>query len=134
MAGIAAGFAALERPDRPPWTLVLAVDQPAAAQAVMPLLLAAARAGADADLLCHRDPGGHPQWLLAAYRSPSLASTLAGVGTGHGTSVRRLVDGLTITEVGEGARHVGDIDTWADHESWQARLREAGGRMGEGEP
>lgn len=134
VAGIVAGMTALarERPvrDQPvPWTLVLAVDQPDAASAVPALLEASAAAGPEAELLCHEDTEGHPQWLLAAYRTSALHRAVAAVGTGHGTSVRRLVGGLRTTAVTEGADHVGDIDTWADHRAWEDRLRDdAGGR------
>lgn len=133
VAGIAAGFAALEPPPgaaRPGWTLVLAVDQPAAVAAVPAVLAAAASADPATGLVCHRDTGGHPQWLLAAYRTAALARALGPVGTGHGVSVRRLVADLTILDVTEGSGHVGDVDTWEDHRAWQERLSSGDGTLG----
>ena len=113
MGGAAAGSA--------PWTLVLAVDQPEAAQACTDLLAAATAAGPEIDMVCPLDETGHPQWLLAAYRSAALAVALEPFGSGHGASVRRLVAGLAAGEVR--SAHVGDIDTWDDHANWQERLR-----------
>lgn len=131
VAGIAAGLQALAQ-DRatsrsgagaPEWTLVLAVDQPEAGRAVPGLLRAAATAAAGADLLCPADDSGHPQWLLAAYRTRSLQQALVPFGTGHGVSVRRLTAAMTWQDAPTG--HVGDVDTWADHARWQERLRPA---------
>lgn len=122
VAGIAAGLRALREDGdaEPPWTLVLAVDQPGAGDAVPALLGAAAVARPATDLVCPHDEEGHPQWLLAAYRTSSLRSALATFGTGHGVSVRRLVAGLTIADAPTG--HQGDIDTWEDHAAWQKCL------------
>lgn len=103
-----------------PWTLVIAVDQPSAAEAVPDLLAAARAAGPETDLVCPDDASGHPQWLLAAYRTAALTGALAPHGSGHGVSVRRLVAGLRIEVVD--TPHLGDLDTWEDHASWQARL------------
>lgn len=121
VAGIAAGMMTLAAlPGSVAWTLVLAVDQPQAAAAVTDLLEAAAHAEPDVEMVCPQDTTGHPQWLLAAYRTAALASALDRIGTGHGTSVRRLVADLTWAPAS--AAHVGDIDTWQDHAAWQARL------------
>lgn len=121
-AGIVAGMTALEQGQPAPWVLVLAVDQPGVVAVVPPMLRAAAHAAPDADALCPHDGDGHPQWLLAAYRRETLATACAEVGTGHGVSVRRLVAELRIVDVPVGGDHVGDVDTWADHRAWQARL------------
>lgn len=120
VAGIAAGLTVLG--EGPGWTLVLAVDQPEAGQAVPALLAGAAQADAGVDLVCPADETGHPQWLLAAYRSVSLAHALAPLGTGHDVSVRRLVKGLRMMKLS--SPHTGDIDTWDQHATWQARLGE----------
>ncbi|USQ77929.1 molybdenum cofactor guanylyltransferase [Ornithinimicrobium cryptoxanthini] len=121
VAGIAAGMMTLGAlPGTVAWTLVLAVDQPQAAAAVPDLLEAAAHAGSHVEMVCPQDTTGHPQWLLAAYRTTALVSALDRVGTGHGTSVRRLVADLSWAPAS--AAHVGDIDTWEDHAAWQARL------------
>nr|WP_281497258.1 NTP transferase domain-containing protein [Ornithinimicrobium sp. F0845] len=139
VAGIAAGLRALAtttgptagrapaRPvaARPDWTLVLAVDQPGAGQAVTALLAAAAGAGPTTDLVCPHDDEGHPQWLLAAYRTSALTAALQPLGTGHDISVRRLVSGLTVADAA--VVGVGDIDTWEDHAAWQARLTDGRG-------
>lgn len=76
-----------------------------------------------ADLYCHMDADGYPQWLLGLYRADSLQAAAARVGTGHGVSVRSLTADLTISPVADGAAHIGDVDTWADHARWEARLR-----------
>ncbi|QDO88714.1 hypothetical protein FNH13_10555 [Ornithinimicrobium ciconiae] len=127
VAGIAAGVAALavatgaaRSTAAAPWTLVIAVDQPTAAEAAPDLLTAAGVAWPQIDLVCPHDASGHPQWLLAAYRTASLRRALVPFGSGHGVSVRRLVAGLTIGDVDTG--HQGDIDTWEDHAAWQERL------------
>jgi len=120
VAGIAAGLAAL--PDGAPWVLLLAVDQPGAPEAVRTLLAALADAPPEVDAVCHRDGGGHPQWLLAAYRRPSLEAALLPHGTGHGVAVRRLVSGLRFHHPETGGEHLGDVDTWDDHRAWEARL------------
>lgn len=121
VAGIAAGLAALAvRGEPAPWTLVIAVDQPEAAHATIDLLRAATDAGPDVDMVCPQDETGHPQWLLAAYRTPALTAALRPWGTGHSVAVRRLVAGLRSTLVE--TTHVGDVDTWEDHARWQARV------------
>lgn len=123
VAGIAAGLTALRAlSGSVSWTLILAVDQPEAAAAVGDLLDAAATAGPDVEMVCPQDSTGHPQWLLAAYRTTALVAALERVGSGHGTSVRRLVSGLNWAPAS--ARHVGDIDTWEDHAAWQTRLQQ----------
>ena len=119
VAGIVAGLAQV----RSPWLLVLAVDQPDAARAT-PALVAALADEPEADLVCHRDATGHPQWLLGVYRTAALREVLAGMGSGHGVPVARVADGLRMVEISDGAAHVGDIDTWDDHAAWERRLRE----------
>lgn len=124
VAGIAAGVAALadapERAEPAPWTLVIAVDQPEAASAVSDLLRETATASPDVDMLCPQDATGHPQWLLAAYRTTALTAALQPFGSGHSVAVRRLVAGLR--SAGVRSLHVGDIDTWDDHAHWEARV------------
>ena len=123
VAGIAAGVAALEAlPADAPWLLVLAVDQPQAAAAAHAVLSALDQVPDAVDVVCHRDHGGHPQWLLAAYRRGRLDQALRRHGSGHGVSVRALVADLRFSHVEAGSEHVGDIDTWADHRAWEDRL------------
>lgn len=121
-AGIVAGLKALDADAAEPWVLVLAVDQPGAASVVPGVLRAAAEAPAEVEMLCPHDRDGHPQWLLAAYRRGALARACAGVGTGHDVSVRRLVAALRVLDVPGAVQHIGDVNTWADHEAWQDRL------------
>lgn len=121
VAGLAAGLATLDRQGAPaPWTLVIAVDQPEAAHAAVDVLRAAAGAGPDVDMVCPEDEAGHPQWLLAAYRTAALTAALEPFGTGHSISVRRLVADLRMLAVP--TSHVGDIDTWDDHAQWETRV------------
>lgn len=120
VAGIGAGLAVLAGDPPVPWTVVVAVDQPEAALAVGELLAGAATAGPEVDLVCPHDETGHPQWLLAAYRTSSLRAALEPLGSGHGIAVRRLVSGLRTA--GVASAHLGDIDTWADHHAWEQRL------------
>lgn len=126
VAGIAAGLTALARSTSSAhstssaWTVVIAVDQPAAGQAIPALVQAAANADPGVDILCPHDDQGHAQWLLAAYRTTSLTQALGPLGTGHNISVRRMVQDLVIADVP--TPHQGDIDTWADHKTWEQRL------------
>ncbi len=123
VAGIAAGVAHLaHRRDPAPWVCVLAVDQPDAAPALAPVLAALPTVGPAVDAVCHRDVEGHPQWLLAAYRTAVLQRALAAHGSGHGVPMRSLVRALRFFHVIAGTEHLGDVDTWADHARWERRL------------
>src|SRR5699024_4084792 len=103
-----------------PWTVVIAVDQPEAARAVPDLLREAVLVPPDVDMVCPQDPTGHPQWLLAVYRTTALTAALQPFGSGHSVAVRRLVAGLRCAVVR--SPYVGDIDTWADHARWEDRV------------
>src|SRR5699024_674185 len=127
-AGINAGTAALRRPA--PWICVLAVDQPRAAPALEAITGALPTMGPEVQGVCHLDAEGHPQWLLAAYRTEALLMVLAGCGTGHGVAMRRLVAPLQFHYLREGAEHIGDIDTWDDHARWEQRLHAESGDTG----
>ncbi len=126
VAGIAAGLVALDeaaRAEAPAgWVAVVAVDQPAAAAALLALRAALPGPDADVDAVSHVDATGHRQWLLALYRRPALDGALAALGSARHTSVRRLVSDLRWRTVGGGAEHVGDVDTWDDVEEWGHRL------------
>src|SRR5690606_29394748 len=127
VAGLVAGLAALAEGRTPSdWVAVVAVDQPAAAEALAPLLSAAGQPHCKADGFCQEDAGGHPQWLLAVYRRDSLQTALSPYGTGHGIAVRTIAEGLNLARIAEGAAAIGDIDTWSDHEQWEQRLRGGG--------
>lgn len=120
-AGLAAGLAVIEDPS--PFTLVLACDLPGAPDAV-PFLLEAAAAGEGAsDGWClARADDGRPEWLLAVYRTPSLTSAFAAFGDPRNRGVRQVLAPLSLVCV-PGPLGVGDdVDTWADHDRWAARL------------
>ena len=104
------------------WVCILAVDQPAAPDALAPIIAALKRMSPEVDAVCHLDAGGHPQWLLAAYRRPALQHAMSPHGSGHGIAMRRLVQPLRFHYLSSGAEHVGDVDTWADHAHWEDRL------------
>lgn len=131
-AGIIAGLASLAapslvtpssaaHPSSAAWVLVIAVDQPGVAQVLPGLIEAAAHTESKVDGLCPRDSRGQEQWLLAAYRTQSLRSACEGLGTGHNLPVKRLVRDLTVEQISASQEHIGDINTWADHETWSKR-------------
>jgi molybdopterin-guanine dinucleotide biosynthesis protein A len=118
VAGIAAGVAALRRTGAPHRVLVLAVDVPAAPDAVGPLLAAAAaHPDADGVHLVHR---GRAQWLTGLYSVNPLRAALDGSAP-HGAAVRQLVGGLTLVEVDDPAGASADVDTWEDVTRLSAR-------------
>ena len=133
-AGLAAGLSALATapvgstdaddggpdPTSMPWTLVLAADVPRAAAAV-PMLLAEAAREPDADGVCFHDRHGHPQWMLALYRTPPLTAAVSSVRTTD-LSLRRLLAPLHLTSIAGAWSDIADCDTWADVEA--ARERE----------
>lgn len=111
-AGVSAGLRALSRNE--PWVLVLAADLPAVDQAVPVLLSAAAALGDDiVDGLCFHDRTGHPQWMLALYRTSSLRSAVDAVATTD-LSLRRLLAPLTLTTIPGDESTITDCDTWDD--------------------
>lgn len=115
-AGLAAGLAAIADPA--PLTLILAVDLPDAATAVAALHAASAE-DPDADYAI-RGSDGQPEWLLGLYRTSSLHRALAAYGDPRNRSIRGLLRPLGATLVGADTH---DLDTWADHAHWNARLR-----------
>lgn len=120
-AGLGAGLHELGHAREPaPWTLVLAVDMPRAHQAV-PLLLEARDAQDGVWLV---DGEGHPQPLLALYRTNVLTTALAAVREGGlvNTSLRRLVVGLTMTELPDRDGVSRDLDTGEDARYWKEQL------------
>jgi molybdopterin-guanine dinucleotide biosynthesis protein A len=131
VAGVAAGLGAVlaELPDLP-WVVVLAGDQPFAAEGV-PALLAARTDGADdaddadgaVDAVVGVDGEGRDQPLLAAYRPVALAAQLTGEVAGR--SMRSLLAGLTVRRVVLPPRSCLDIDDAAALE--QARAERARG-------
>ena len=121
VAGLAAGLAALPRPEpgasEVP-VLVLACDVPRA-HAAVPLLLAAAYGPeADAPDGAYLVRDGRPQWLVGVYARDALDRALSGLADGSdslaGTSVRALVAGLRCAEVTDPDALSDDVDTWDD--------------------
>jgi len=123
-AGIVAALASLAAQESASqWCLVIAVDQPGVGRVLPALLDAAAHAAPEVDGLCPHDSRGHEQWLLAAYRTQPLRSACHDIGTGHNVSVKRIVRDLRVEQVIAPVEHIGDINTWADHEAWSKRTR-----------
>lgn len=122
---LAAGLAALSAPA--PWTVVLAVDTPRSADAVPRLVAAVADAGAEEvaqgggiDGAWFVDGEGEAQPLLAIYRSAALVERSRDLE--EGTSMRRLVAGLTMVALPDLDGVARDLDTWADAEFWKEQL------------
>lgn len=131
VAGIAAGLQLLGGESRPEGdgsktrhqVLVLACDMPGAAGAVPPLLAAAALKGV-AEGVIAVDPGGTRQNLAFVADAAALRRALE-TGGQRDRSVRSLLGQLSLLEVPVGADALEDIDTWAQHDIWEARLRPA---------
>lgn len=121
-AGIVSGLRALDAASAgAEWVVVLAVDQPGVSEVLPRLLHTAFAADAGTEAACPYDSAGHPQWLLAAYRRESLRQACVAIDSGHGVSVKRLVRDLTFATAPTLHKHLGDIDTWADHQAWTHR-------------
>lgn len=133
-AAVAAGMANL--PVEPAaWVLLLAADLPRASELVAGLIAAAPavdpdrpdpevgpNAAAGADALVGVDDGGRRQWLAGLYRTSALAAAIrrAGPDTLAGLSMRRLLAGLTVTDVRLPEWASGDVDTPDDAARWKA--------------
>ncbi|MCS5718101.1 DUF6457 domain-containing protein [Herbiconiux sp. CPCC 205763] len=128
-AGIAAGFAALDRSsggqETSDFVLVLACDLPEIDGGVG-ALLAAAREHArldrvdaveGADGIVAVDDEGRQQHLLAMYRTSALAAAVdrhRSAGDLDGLPVRRLIAGLNLELAAVPRGSADDVDTWAD--------------------
>lgn len=119
-AGLAAGLTVLEGTSTSggtrapePWVLVLASDLPRVDAAVPTLLAAAEELPAEVDGVCFHDDTGHPQWMLALYRTGALRRAVAAVETTD-CSLRRLLAPLTLTTIPGEAEAITDCDTWDD--------------------
>src|SRR5690606_1371265 len=117
---------ALAGPEDDAVVLVLACDVPLATVAV-PRLLIALDAAADADGAVLADADGREQTLVAVYRRAALRRALAAVagpgGAVHGTSMRKLTEGMTLARVPDPEGLAGDADTWEDVARLEERLR-----------
>jgi molybdenum cofactor guanylyltransferase len=127
VAGLAAGLGAL-RTDGAEWVVVIAGDQPFAAEAVSVLLAerapgVAAVVGIDAD--------GRDQPLLGAYRIAALSRLLgAGAESLAGRSVRSLVEQLTVRRVTLPGLSTLDVDDEAALAAARAALPGSATRSG----
>lgn len=119
-AGLVAGLAAIASPAA--WTLVLACDLPGADAAVPALLGVLPGVASDRDGVCLATPDGQPQWLLGAYRSERLRAAASAYGDPRNRSVRGMLRGLALATVPDPSGVGDDLDTWADHARWTARL------------
>lgn len=122
LAGLGAGLAALGSAPGPPpaWVVVLAADLPLAADALAPLLAAAADEPAG-DGLLGVDEGGRAQPLLAVYRRGPLEAALAGLAEAGGLAdrpMKHLVARLDLLSLALPARASDDVDTWEAARSW----------------
>ena len=119
-AGLVAGLEAIGSPAGR--TLVLACDLPDAPGAVA-ALHAAAAAAPDAEALCIRNRDGGPEWLLGLYSTAALRRAADAYGDPSNRSVRGMLGPLkpVLVDPGDASGH--DLDTWADHASWNAHLR-----------
>jgi molybdopterin-guanine dinucleotide biosynthesis protein A len=114
-SAIAAGLAALGT-DPAPWTVVLGVDTPRAADAVPGLL-----AAREADGVWLVDEDGREQPLIAVYRTQALAARA--VAARPGDSLRSLTGGLAMCRVQDVDGLARDVDTWEDVAYWEGVLR-----------
>lgn len=128
VAAIDAGLASLSRGRSPSmWTLVLAVDQPGAPQAVPQLCAAieseqARDSGVDARALVPVDAEGRWQWLLAAYGTDDLKDAIHGLDDLVGAPMHRVFTQLTVRVADVDVDLLGDIDTPEDLKRWNGTL------------
>lgn len=137
VAGIAAGLVALaartettgdtgtpgdtDTPGDSPadWILLLACDLPWATDAA-PLLIEAACAPdlpPTVDGIHLVDETGHAQWLVAIFRGPGLAASVARLGAAvRGASMHALLGELELRGLADPAGTGHDVDTWQDVE------------------
>lgn len=110
-AGPAAAIGAGLVEVRAPYVLVIGCDQPFVAEAIGPLLGAAAGDGAIAI-----DPDGRRQQLMCLLSTDALRGAVAAQPGLVDLSVRTLLAPLELTEITVPARAALDIDTWHDRE------------------
>jgi molybdopterin-guanine dinucleotide biosynthesis protein A len=115
-AGLLAGLAGFAR--LPRLVVVLAVDMPLVTTATVSRLLMSVEK--DGALLVDGD--GRRQYLCAAYRTETLLAAAPAPEEQPGLPVRRLVGGLTLTEVPAISWEAQDVDTWEDLLALRERL------------
>lgn len=111
-----------------PWTLVLASDVPGVDRAV-PTLVTVAEGDTAHDGVCFHDETGHPQWMLALYRTAALRKAIDAVETTD-LPLRRLLAPLRLRSVAGDPAAIADCDTWDDVAA--ARTRESTRTMKDG--
>ncbi|MGJ0389467.1 molybdenum cofactor guanylyltransferase [Microbacterium sp. CGR1] len=123
VAGIAAALALIDTAE----VYVLAADLPNAEAAVAvlrqhPPLSSNADENQNQDGICLTDAAGRVQWLLGRYRTASLRRAVVALpDSGHGASVRALLEGLALTTLPAGDLAT-DVDTWDDLERARAMM------------
>jgi molybdopterin-guanine dinucleotide biosynthesis protein A len=110
LAGVAAGLAALT--GSATWVVVIAGDQPFAAEAVPPLLAAATAQPEGVDAVVGVDGAGRDQPLLAAYRRATLSTLLTEplAEPAAGRSMHSLLDQLEVHRIELVGQALLDID------------------------
>lgn len=116
-AGLWAGLCAIEDPQ--PWTLVLAVDHPDVRAAVARLHLELSGAPSKADGVCMLGTDGHPQLLLAFYRSEALRGAFERIGDPTDLGLWRVLKGLTMHVIDVGDVSIVDLDTPEQLAAWE---------------
>ncbi|WP_350351680.1 NTP transferase domain-containing protein [Microbacterium sp. A8/3-1] len=109
VAAIAAGLAQIPREDES-FVLVLACDVPDAVKA-LPYLRRQVGKERSADGVIAVDEHGVDQYLLAIYSTHSLRHALR---TERPSSMRQVIEGLTLTRVRVPPGSTRDVDTWTD--------------------
>ena len=126
VAGLAAGLAAIPKPERAPLIALLACDAPRAGRAI-PSLLKALERVPDSDGARLVDADGNRQNLLAVYRAASLQGAVASAdrrGGVRGMSMRALVAHLRLLDVPDCDDLGFDADTWEAVEVLDRDFRE----------
>ena len=107
-AGLLAGLSGFPR--KPRLVVVLAVDMPLVTTATVSRLMLSA----DQDGALLVDGDGRRQYLCAIYRTEALLAGVPPLEQHHGLPVRKLVEGLRLTEVPALPGESRDVDTWDD--------------------
>ncbi len=107
-AALLAGLRGFPRP--PQWLIALAVDMPLVTAATIRRLTLAL--GPDGAVLVDGD--GRRQHLCGVYAVAALERHRPSYEDEHGLPMRRLLDGLELTEVPAIGQEARDVDTWED--------------------
>lgn len=111
----------------PTWTLLLACDLPAVADAVGALTVSVPLLPSDSDGVCLGDSTSRPQWLTGLYRTRALQDAASALpDRGRDAPVRALVDDLALTVIRTRDHVTRDVDTWEDLEEARSRASREG--------